>query len=967
MTTGMDYLLRLLSKSMIGICAVCLWSGSVIAYPFIGISINNGEKYSNKKVVSIEIRSLQIDKKLIQSMQIGNSPELDQSTWLDYSEDPIKYTLPEGEGRKIIYVRLKDKNGNVSPTETSSIILDSTPPKARQLLINHGAIYTNNKQMKVLLSLDAEEAVKMQVSNNPEFKEAQWEMFRPQKSWLLSPPGDGEKVVYARFADAAENISQVLQATITLDTDPPQNCSVIINNDEKFITSPKAEVTIKASGADKVRLLDRSGQEKILDFGSQTSLSINWTFDEEPGLKIVRAYFIDKAQNFTSQTIQDDIIFDPQAPSPPLLRINNGDTHTNHSTGIVTLQINSRENPTGFIMYIGNKMQLSEMEKIKYAPMISQWPIPAEEDGEKWIFAGLQDEAGNVSEFTKASIILDRKPPVVKAIIINDGKKITNDNKVKINIAVEGADFMQVSANPNISKSNNWQPFIAEIQSFQLPLGDGDKKLYFIFKDKAGNVSEVATAGIKLDESAPKGAFTFAKAQQFTNQRKVWLLLKTGDAQYYQISHLQGFKNSTWIPAGDSITSYTLPDQDGEYQLYFRLKDAIGNITDPSTLTVLLDRQSPPKATFTINNGAEWFNRIDMKVSLSFASSGGDEVMISNSADFVNAQWQPLQRTIGWRLDGASDGLKTVYAKLKDKAGNESEISSASITVDTRGPLLHQFEINQGATYTNKLSRMVSLKIEADGADSIYLSNEPIDIKSITEWMPFQDSLGWKLMDQDGVLTVYGLLKDKAGNISQTYSDHIILDRVPPDFARVFINNNARFTNTSQVQVRLIAREAVKMKISNYPRLDSAEWMPYVSLIENWTLDSLREGRKMVYAWFMDKAGNISDAIADDIILDRVAPDNITVAYRNDSTSAEEAWIVIKATDPKTMQWSFEENWQNADWQKYEPEFKIKLPEEKKQINFLIRFRDEAENTTQVFSKLITKPDENDKQENKNE
>jgi len=952
--------IRSLGKGLLLLICI-IYTEQAIAYPYIGIKINGGVSTTNSVEVTVEIASLKIDDKLIKEMQVASEPNFANQSWITYSSEPMQFKLPQGDGEKTVWARLKDKEGNISPAENVKILLDTQAPKAESLLINGGAAYTNNKQMKVLLEPRVTGAAKMQISNGPNFENVNWEPYKPRLQWLLGPPGDGKKTVIARFADAAGNYSSTIQSSIELDTKPPHNCNIVINENAKITNKHEVKVKVQAEGASKLRLIDRAGQEQFFDFSNADVKEINWTFDKNQGLKIIRAYFVDEAQNFTQQTVQDDIILDTQPPQPPLISINNGATHTNNDKGIVSLRLHSKENPTGFQVFINNNENIRQTEGKPFQVTFDKWQLDDDSDGEKVIWVSLQDLAGNMSTVNKASIILDRKPPSIERIEINGGASITNSSKVNIQIEASGADFMQLSTKKDLINGNNWRPFSANLIDFQLPVGNGEKRVFILLRDKAGNVSEVGTAKITLDENAPQGALALVNNQPFVKERAVPLKFKTADATHFQISDNPNFDKANWVKADVNKTTYQLPDEDGAYKIYFRLKDAVGNISEPLVVPVLLDRESPQANRLLINNGAEWFNRVDMKVTLAFNVQEADEVMISNSKAFAEAKWQSLERTMGWILDGTTDGKKTVYAKFRDKAGNESEIVSASIKVDTKGPKINDFIINEGDVYTKALSRKVQIKIDAQGADSIYISNEPIDLLKPLHWIPFTDTLTWQLMDQDGVLTVHALLKDKAGNVSLEVKDHIILDRVPPELARVFINNNARFCNQTQVQVRLIAREAAEVKVSNYPNMDSAQWMPYTNLINEWHLDSTREGRKIVYAWFKDKAGNVSDAIADEIILDRISPEGIKVGFRYDSITTDEVFVVVKASDPKTMQWTFADQFNNSEWQKFEKEFKIKLPDDNSdEIPFFIRFRDEAENNTQVYEKMIIRKKEDE-------
>lgn len=64
------------------------------------------------------------------------------------------------------------------------------------------------------------------------------------------------------------------------------------------------------------------------------------------------------------------------------------------------------------------------------------------------------------------------------------------------------------------------------------------------------------------------------------------------------------------------------------------------------------------------------------------SASGVTHVLISDHADFEGATWQPYASTATWRLAPTATGRATVYVKYRDAAGNESELTSATIRVE---------------------------------------------------------------------------------------------------------------------------------------------------------------------------------------------------------------------------------------------------------------------------------------------
>ncbi|MDD5005588.1 MAG: hypothetical protein PHS93_03685 [Candidatus Omnitrophica bacterium] len=99
-----------------------------IVPPVGRITINNGEDYTDSRDVVLTLDAVDSGGIMgrVTQMQFSN----DGSHWS--TAEPYvhskNWTLSEGEGEKIVYVKFKDRAGNWSESFSDAIILDTTPP-----------------------------------------------------------------------------------------------------------------------------------------------------------------------------------------------------------------------------------------------------------------------------------------------------------------------------------------------------------------------------------------------------------------------------------------------------------------------------------------------------------------------------------------------------------------------------------------------------------------------------------------------------------------------------------------------------------------------------------------------------------------------------------------------------------------------------------------------------------------------
>ena len=933
--------------------------------PLIAFRINDGSRYTNQTEISLEVKSLKLGDSLIAEMKVGLDPSLNGVPWVKYSPEKISLTLSGGDGEKTVYAQLRDIAGNISPVESSKIILDTTPPQDIEISINNDEKYSGDEKRRVLIYIRSteEDLEEMTFSNKSDFSDAKWEKMAGTKKWILDgTSGDGNKTVYAKFKDRAGNMSQVYTDDIILDTQPPTQGSVVINNDSKFTKENQIVLKIHAKEATMVRIVSPGKSETIpyeLKDG-QEYMEIVWSLDSAEGTKVVRVYFMDEAKNRTTEVIQDEIIFDRSGPAPPIITINGDTRFTNQKDGKVNIRLATRVNPQTVKLMISNHMNFEDADPQNFRDVINNWQLLAEEDGMKTIYAKLIDEAGNHSEIAQAKIILDRIPPKVNEININDGSAWTTSVKVNINMDVIDVSHMQFNNTTAISNMEIWERFEPAKVDWTLIPGDGPKTVYMRFKDESNNISDIITTEIILDTKPPIGEITINEGSKFVNHADGLVNIKiiSEDGKGIQITNKPDFTDIKLEPFVPEINNWALDGEDGVKTVFVRLKDEAGNFSNVITSSIILDRQAPTELKMLINEGNEWLTNTARKTAVQLSARGASHFMLSEDPEFTGLEWEVFKNVTTW-VFSEEEGEKELYAKFKDPAGNVSELITNKIKLDYSPPICEEFEIEDGSDFCNNPQKKVHLKIKAPDALKMAISNtiisDPTNPSVI--WEEYAEEKEWTLEGEDGLKTIYLVLRDEAGNYSGRYDDRIILDRVGPTNPTVIFNANQKFVppGARKIPIELAAEGADKVFITEDPKFENGRWELFVPKKVFEVSDG--DGIKNIYIKFRDKALNETDVISGSVTLDTKPPEAIKLTLNEGDkfTNRKDKKIALKIEASEATEMRIVQKGQApGNWEPYsfEKEYTLLGDDGEKQIE--IAFRDEAGNVTKPLNSTIT-------------
>ena len=523
-------------------------------------------------------------------------------------------------------------------------------------------------------------------------------------------------------------------------------------------------------------------------------------------------------------------------------------------------------------------------------------------DGQKTVYLKLEDALGNIWE-TADWIILDTQSPF-GSIMINNGDVYTNSNNINLGFTYQdllsGVSQIRVQED----KASSWQSWTNTTTAMAFAMGynglndQGTRTIYYQIRDNAGNISATFSDTIVYDYSeGPKGTLTIDNGASHTADNEVILSLEWSD-NYSGVKQVR-FKNlddATWQiwenPLATKPWVLTGGTDTTQKVVQCELMDGAGNVR-MITGTITLNDDAP-RGTISINEDATYTTSETVVLKLVDAQNISDYRYSNNGVNWTAWITTTAGATRTWQLI-LGDGQKIVYAQLRNNASMTAQCSD-TIILDTQMPF-GSILINGGAKYAN--TSPFSLEFEyhdvPSGVSQIRWREDVLPWADGQWTTPLATTTVTLSDNGNGTRTIYYQIRDKAGNISGTYSDTIFLDTYQPTGA-IIINNNATYTVTGTVSLDLLwsdtnpASMVKEVRYSNDGVFDTEIWEAPVTT-KAWEILSpaipyLRGNDVWVYYQLKDYADNITTGtISDHIVFDLVQPEG-TITINGTNTYA---------------------------------------------------------------------------------
>ena len=663
-----------------------------------------------------------------------------------------------------------------------------------------------------------------------------WEPYTTSKT--ISFTGQGTQYVHAIFMDEVGNIGPVVNSVATVfDDTVPTVSAVSINNNDGYtkVASNTVRVTFTdaTSGVATVTLSGdiASGEKKSYSVTDAERTAgykdITITFSTPDGTKTVTATVTDRAGN-TSSSKSDTIVYDTTtATITATLRKDDDSANLPAYVNETDFGVRIATEATDIVSY---KIWEGNTEPSSWTAISSATEVSgigyfvsgldlSNGDGLKTIHVKVQDITGNITESPALTTTLDTTAPVVTlsgapSVI----SAVSGYNTIGLifsatdtNIAA-GMEYILAIKTPSpgdggalswyeTGKTSNQGTFTisaAEIEEWYP--GEGQKIFIVEAIDAAGNIGASNEVIITLDKTAPTGSVT---ASTYYNTSTVTVTVSGSDTGGATLSKMKVYLDNNVPSSWENYTSgsYSFTSvAEGAHTAHVQFKDSVGNeSTIYNSSQLIVDTTAPTgtistsqytnSRTITVNVSAS-----DAKNSL--AVSGVDKMKIWEAGQTEPSTWDNYAATKSITLAAGSDGVRTINAKFKDKAGNETttaNIVTCTTTLDLDDP---DATLNLLKTDGNGLPAKVNYRdfkarIGHTAPDTAPISQYKLTgdfTQSSSDWKTFTPDSGKDYMTissltlttGEGLKTITVQLKDAAGNVSSEVIATVTYDTSAP-------------------------------------------------------------------------------------------------------------------------------------------------------------------------------------------
>lgn len=581
-------------------------------------------------------------------------------------------------------------------------------------------------------------------------------------------------------------------------------------------------------------------------------------------------------------------------------------------------------------------------------------------DGIKTVFLQIKDASNNESASLESSVVLDSVAPASPAIAIASGQGFTRiANPVPVTLTADdpgsGLAYIRLSASSMVDLNGELQAprtGYARDVSFTRPVStDGVQQIFAQFIDNAGNVSAVTQASVVIDTVAPTGTITIARGSRatldgHTNSVLVNLNITAGGVEpnggflQVKLANEAALLGSAVLqPVTSQVAWFVDPVGEGTKTVHFVFVDAAGNQSGAGSATIRYD-VTAPAVTATLTSAAR-SNSPDVTLSFSVTESGPlsptEGLTLSENALFSGATPVPYPMSNSATFTvSASDGPKTINARVRDAAGNDG-IASVSMELDQTAPtglgLTLSGALADGTPSTTLTSSsVVTVNLTHTGATGVSLGGASVTSCPSSGYQPITGNSisGFTLPGSGTPRTVTACFTDAAGNTAGPVSASIAVDGTTPTGCSLVITGRradgtpSALARTALKDVTYTLTGCTEPPTELYLTESSAtcaataslNWDPFDSALTNTVTLSALDGAKTVRGCVRDAARNTGSITAAMITLDTTPPSGVSVvidsaaAYVNASQKAargNQNQVSVAGTAVGATDWAIEE------------------------------------------------------------
>lgn len=538
-------------------------------------------------------------------------------------------------------------------------------------------------------------------------------------------------------------------------------------------------------------------------------------------------------------------------------------------------------------------------------------------DGNRSVSVVATDVNGNVGQAVTRNVSVDTAPPTKPAINVLSQDDVLGAAEVTSGIVVTGV------ADPGVKVLLRWGGNI-QYSAFANDLGEwtisipasgipapGMRSMAVQAEDSAGNLSDSATRNVTLYEALTAPVILSVTGDDVVNvaDSANGIALK-GLAPADGLVRVQWGSTTITVKAdalGNWVAQFGLADLpvDGNTTITATVVDALGTEFGSSSRTVAIDTTNPAGALINAIAQNDIVNAVEK-------SAGVDVSGTAEANAKVDVTWGSITKSINASSTGAwsvrfaagdvpVDGSTTVQATATDAAGNISQISSRSVTIDSGVPAKPNVSlaVDTGQSSSDQITRNSNFRVLGveDGASWSY---------SFDGGQNWEAGNGTTFLLADGSYEA-GQIRvrqtDAAGNESPAYLNT----------AKVTIDTGADELTIDQVtgdDIVSLAEKAAGIIVTGTFEPGSSVVVTWGSVVKNalpadnegkWSVTFLpsevpADGNRLISASATDIAGNSTSVSPMAIIIDTVAPNALGVQLASDTGSLSNDGITKDGT-----------------------------------------------------------------------